>query len=837
MNLTVPELRGILARGLRPVATTLLLTVLLASCNTTKYLADDEELLTGTSVRLAKRPRVANPADLTYALSTQIRQEKNGNFLFLFPREYFYLANNKARDTSWTDRLLRNAIGQPPTIYSDSISRGTVDRMTEYLRYQGYFNATAYHEADRRRRQKVEVIYHVRPGRRYLIDSVVFTSPDPGLDSLLQVAKATSELRPGTPLDLTKFDREKARLAARFRDAGYAFFSAAYFDKLEVDTSRSSGFADVYLNVLPARTEDDYRRYRVGEVTVLTDFTPLHTGGYLLDTVIDGVRFLSDESRFRVRPEVLRQSIFLERGEYTSRSALEKTTLSLSGLGIYSFVRPSQSVDSVANGVINYQFQLSPGKRMSVGVDVDFNYTNRAGGGGGNNLLGAGVSPSFQNRNLFHGAEVLSTSIRGGLEINPFAPAASDTFVNTIDLAANVSLYVPRFRDFGLYGLLNRLPSPFGGRLLPDGVLRALRERANTRYSLGVEYFRIRDFYTYNLLNARLGYDFRRSSTSTYRINHLAIDVLEPTIEPAFEPILDNNEFLRQSIGEQYFFSLLFRSLEYVRTGRPDARGRSLSWNGQFEVAGAELFGVNQLIDAVADSTRILRPKDGATFSKYVLGIGEVRYLKRYTPKRSFALRFLAAAGRPYGGSLAVPFVKQFFAGGANSMRAWQPRALGPGGFVDPLSINSENNLRLFQTGDLRFEFNAELRFPLLDYFNLQGALFVDVGNIWTFEEQADRPGSQFLFRRRPTADGSFVHQPFYRQLAVGAGTGLRVDLSYFIFRLDVALPLRYNYPQDGSGVFLPRDGTDPPERDYWTTFDDFGFRSLTFQLGLGYPF
>ncbi len=168
-------------------------------------------------------------------------------------------------------------------------------------------------------------------------------------------------------------------------------------------------------------------------------------------------------------------------------------------------------------------------------------------------------------------------------------------------------------------------------------------------------------------------------------------------------------------------------------------------------------------------------------------------------------------------------------------MRAWVPRALGPGGYVDPLSLSTNNNLQLFQTGDFRLELNLEYRFPIASFF--RGAIFADIGNIWTFEEDLERPGSQFLLSKRSNTDGSFVTQPFYRQLAMGVGSGLRTDLSYFIFRLDVSLPVRYNYPQDGFGEPLDRDGTEIPESAYWRSFDQFRLRDLTFQLGLGYPF
>ena len=181
-------------------------------------------------------------------------------------------------------------------------------------------------------------------------------------------------------------------------------------------------------------------------------------------------------------------------------------------------------------------------------------------------------------------------------------------------------------------------------------------------------------------------------------------------------------------------------------------------------------------------------------------------------------------------------------------MRAWAPRGLGPGGFVDPESLDPENILRLYQTGDLKLELNLEYRFKLL--WQLRGALFLDIGNAWSFNFDKDRPGSQFLFRGRERGSvdtGDFFnHQSFLRQMGIGGGMGVRVDLSYFIFRLDMAIPLRYNAPSlSGNRQIFLGDGDDPRtmpgeavlERYYWNNFDNFRLRDITFQLGLGYPF
>ena len=707
--------------------------------------------------------------------------------------------------------------------------------MQDYLRYRGYFDARAYHEADRGKRRKVDLLYHIEAGRRWLIDSVEFTSPDPALDSLLQIAKAGSELQPGEPLNLNNFDLEKNRVGEFLRNRGYAFFSGAYIDALEVDTSRRSGYADVFFSILPPQNEQVYSQYSVGDIVVYTDYDPLTRRGaaYRLDTVLDGVRFLSNQEEFRMRPEILRQNIYLRSGEVHRRADLDKTSLSLNQLGIYSFVRINQQLDSTESGVIDYTVQLRPGNRMSVGVDLDLNYTNRNGTAGAGNLIGIAVEPSFQNRNLLGGAELLTTSVRAGVEVNP-SPSNNNPFFNTIDLAADVTLNLPRFKDFGLYRLLNRVPAPYRGNVVGRGTLNGLRERASTRFSVGYEYLLIRQLFAYTIFNARLGYDYRRSAQTTYRINHLTIDILDPTIEPQFQTVLTENPRLERSFGQQYFFSLLFRSLDFARLGRPDRRGRSFNFNANLEIAGAEIHAANQLRNALSGDETVWRPNSNAIFAKYIRWSSTVRYNKAYTPRTSLAARFAFEIGRPFGGREAeLPYVKQFFVGGANSMRGWAPRGLGPGGFIDRLSLDTRNNLFLYQTGDLRLEANLEYRFPLFSFF--RGALFVDAGNVWLVEEDKARPGAKFRFREEAISD--ILAQPFYRQIAVNAGFGLRVDLNYFIFRLDFALPLRYNYPQNGAGGDLTREGVRFPESAYWRDFGEFGLRNVRPQLGLGYPF
>jgi outer membrane protein assembly factor BamA len=259
-------------------------------------------------------------------------------------------------------------------------------------------------------------------------------------------------------------------------------------------------------------------------------------------------------------------------------------------------------------------------------------------------------------------------------------------------------------------------------------------------------------------------------------------------------------------------------------------------------MAGAEIWAGNELYNAITGNSDTLRLSLGngsnLDFSQYIRTEIDMRRYWQVAPNRSIAARFSFGIARSFGFTSDVPYVKQFFAGGPVSVRAWAPRGLGPGAYEDPLSRDTRNNTRLYQTGDISLEANLEYRFKI--FWLLNGALFLDAGNVWTIDYDANRCGSQFLISPQEYTDcideeGNVftqVNEAFYRQIAVGGGFGLRFDFSYFILRLDLATKLRHSYP------FMP-DETGATESDYW--FRDFregySLSKVAFNLGFGYPF
>ncbi len=820
----------------------LLLFALLSSCNSSKYLSDEQYLLKSQQIKLLDAKQIADQGDLRYELLRLSEQQPPSKFLFLFPRTYFYLANNKAGDTTGLDKVLRNTFGAPPVFYDEAVADRAAENMKTYLQYLGYLEAEVYHEVNRQG-NAAKLTYYARPEQQTIIRQLHYQSSQAAIDSLLQVVKTTSLLAVGQPLDVNVLSKERDRVVNFLRNQGYAYINTAAFDQLEVDTFGLRNEADIYLRLLPPKGAKEYTRYRIGKVEVYPDYSLSAEVAELpdsiqnlssppFDTIVEGIHFSYQKGFIELNPATLLDNIFLRPGEYFSIDKYNQSNTQLGQLGLFNFVRISPKEDSLGRDLLHYVIQLPAKQKIELATSLDVSYTNRATTGA-DNLIGFGLNPSFTNRNLFGGAQLLVVNLNASLEIDP--NTGSDTgpdvgrpnrFFNTLDLGADASIYLPRFRDLlGVYGLSKGL--------LSKNFYQNLQSKANTRFSVGFERLLIRDFYAFTQANARFGYNLNPSAVHRYTINHAALDLLRPTIEPLFQERLDNNEFLRRSFGQQYFVSLLFRDLNYQRLGRTDRRGRSLNFTGYIEASGWELGAINSIFKSKERPAGLLDSSNN--LAQYLRLRLDSRFYKKYSDQSSFASRFMFSIARPFGNDKDVPYVKQFSVGGANSMRAWAPRGLGPGGHLDSLSLpgNRGSNFLLYQTGDLHVELNLEYRYKLFSF--VKGALFLDIGNVWTLDRDAERCGSQFRFSATSyeCGGGTFFHQPFYKQLAVGAGTGLRMDLSYFIFRLDVSVPLRFNYPSE-----RPADLPKIPENLYWNRFSSRSVaQSMVWQLGLGYPF
>ncbi len=799
----------------------------LTSCNTSKFLAEDEYLLEKNNIKFQGKEKIKNKGTLKYNLSSFYKQRPNGNFLFV-PREWYHFKTEAQENPSKFQRWQQRVLGEPPSIYDEELASATAEAMQYYLEYKGYFNASVVND-HYYKRHKAFVNYYIHPGTLFRIDTIAFSSQDTMVQKLINQVSEETYLKPGEGLEGELFELEKERISQHLRNNGYAYFYSNYIAPLEADTNVVSKKARLYLEILPPPGESHHTQYRIGKISVFPQYDPTLDESTLPDTLFSNIHFRGDTTNFPVRPQAIVNAVYLKEGELYRESAYNQTNRRLSALGVFRFVRIKYEPSTQDSSILDFRIELTSNPKLEVGIDFELNYTNRSTSSATADLLGVSISPSLKNRNMFNGAELLISNLSVGVEVNPSSNNAR--FWNTIDLNLQTDLYFPKFLDYlGIWRRMNRIKTGKNSRLVGNGFYRTMQENAATRLRASYNFLLLLDFYQYNFFNASFGYDIQKSSTDRYLINHLAIDYLRPETQPDFDRILESNPFLERSFGEQLFVSILFRDINYVKRSRISRKGESYFLGTSVEVAGAEIFAGNAIYNAVRSSKDTLT-LGNVNFAQYAKFDFDLRYYKQISPQSTFAARFNIGIARPYGYATDVPYVKQFFVGGPNSIRAWAARGLGPGGYIDSLTVNSNNRLLFYQTGDLKLEFNLEYRFDLL--WRLKGALFLDGGNVWTFQRDPDRCGSQFLFSRRSEMDcpdQPGAGDPFYKQIALGAGFGFRFDFTYFIFRLDLGLPIRSPFPS-------PDDPDNIREWDYWYDFSGIKLKDFNFNIGLGYPF
>ena len=793
-----------------------------SGCNTTKYLNADQFLLEKNVLHLSSEYPIENKRTLSYELSTLYRQKPNGKLFLFFPREWFYFKTANKQDPSRFNKWISRFIAEPPALYSLDLSEQAASGMETFLQYKGYYDAKVFAEEQtiRKKKKKVIVHYYADAGRCYTVDSFFLNSPDPSLQRILGDHLQETYFKKGENPDGKVYELEKDRITRLLRNHGYAFFYPNYISQMEVDTNRYSHQADISLNIIPPANDPGFRTFFIGDIVVYPAYFPGINDYPLRDTLIGGIIYRDTAFRFFVKPSTIQQAIHLQKGLAYQDDLYDLTNRQLGALQAFQFVRIRQEADSLFPNKLNFRIELSPTPKFETGVDFDINYTNRSNAAGIGNLIGVSLSPSIRHRNLFRGAETLLSKLSAGVEVNPSPDGTK--FWNTVDLRLQSDLYWPRFRDYlGLWKKLGPLLSTKEEKSQGRGFYPFLESSGATHLSASLNYVSLLNFYNYTLFNAGYGFDARTSSRR-YSINHLGIDYLRPVFQPASDTIINQNAFFRNSFSRQLFVSLLFKDLNFVSATRPNSLGISQYLGLNLETAGFEAWSGNALYNLFASKKDTLNIR-GVPLSQFVRLDIDFRVYRQLKPRRSLALRLNAGLARPFGFSREVHYVKQFFAGGPNSIRGWPARALGPGGHIDSLSITGRNPLFFYQAGDLKLEFNLEYRFNI--FWRLDGAWFLDGGNIWTVRQDPTRPGSQFRFNTLTDPDlpaGKGQYDPFYRQIALSPGFGARLDFTYFIFRLDLGLKMRYPYRWDGENFW------NPPRN--W-------LRNPNINLGLGLPF
>lgn len=757
---------------MKPLLPALGVIIFFTACNNTKYLAKDQNLYVGSkieikdTVNLSKRKK----KDLKSELNDLIRPKPNSSFLGIRFKLWAY--NIAGTPTGHGLRYwLKNKVGEAPVIASWSALEKNRAVLQNHLENKGWFKDTVTLDTTVKN-QKLTAHYTARVGPQYTIRDLSYPSDSSALsDAIRQATAKRSLLKKGDPYDLDLIKDERDRIDAQLKDNGFYYFSPDYLIA-DVDSTVGNHQVDMAIKVKQQVPPEAKQVYRINDVVVFADYdidsdtSVLQPGArkYAGYTIID------PEKKFQ--PKIFERTLVFKPGDIYKRSDHNLSLNRLTTLGVYKFVKARfQPTDTVSGNYLNAFYYLTPTEKKS----IQFQATALTKS---NNSNGTELSLNWRNRNLLKGAELFTASIYGGFEKQVSTTVNS----NIVRAGVDLNLYIPRI-------------------IAPWSFKTNSRYVPKTRFNAGYEFYNSTAQYLLTSIKGSAGYQWKESVDREHQLNVININYVQPrNITDSFRKLMDANVTLRRSIEKQFIWGSNY-NYNYNTQLRPNAiyKKNNYYFNGNLDLSG-NIFGLISGADVLKGKERYIF---NTPFSQYIRTEAEFRYYHKLGKNSSINSRLLGGIGYAYGNSTSMPFIKEFFAGGVNDIRAFRARSLGPGSFnaayYDTTGYIGD------QPGDIKLEWNLEYRAKLVSILNW--AAFVDVGNVWTRKDDPFRPGAKFT-------------KDFVDQLAVGAGLGLRVDVSILILRLDVAVPLRM--PVNDQGF-------------QWTK--GISTRDFVYNIAIGYPF
>lgn len=771
-------------RKIAGILTLLVVLAIAAGCSSTRHVPEGKMLL--NTVKFDIETTDADINELT--MTPYLRQLPN-HTVFWTAKLQLGIYNLSGRDTTkWWNRWIRK-IGQEPVIYDSRLTDLSVNQLQLALNNKGYNNAkVTVDSVASSEKKKIDLVYHIATGQPHIVETIDYEFDDPAIGELIMQDSALLTIRPGVPLNRDNLDLERASITSRLRDRGYYAFNKEYITFI-ADTTAGSQNVNLTMKVLrlseqqetPAQTL--HRRYTVSRVIFVTDYdapksSPRDTVNYHGITVIYG-------KDHYLRPSVLEEQCFIRAGEPYSATDVNRTYEALSRLEILKYVNivmePAASIgdEMFLNAVIN----LSRTRKQ--GITFELEGTNSEGD------LGFGVGVTYRHRNLAHGSEMLTAKFRGSYES---LSGDLDGLINDryTEFSGEVGLTFPKFK------------APFLSKSFKQKV------RAKTEFSVA---FSHQERPEYTRIISGIAWKYRWATpTNTMRQNLDVIDINFVHLPKSTNDFIDNiapdNPLLRYSYEDHLIMRIgySFYKTNHNTTAADRLNNRffySDIWTlrASVETAGNLLYGLSHLIGQKRDNGayKIF----DTPYSQYVKAEFDYARSHYFDRRNSLAWRVGFGIGLPYGNSKMIPFEKRFYAGGANSVRGWGVRTLGPGAYDSRNSVSDFIN----QCGDIRLDLSVEYRVKL--FWVLEGALFVDAGNIWTIRNYETQPGGFFRFN------------DFYKQIAAAYGAGIRFDFTYFLLRLDL-----------GMKAHNPAKGQEP-----WPLIHPKWGRDATFHFSIGYPF
>jgi len=749
--------------------------LLLSNCTGLMSLQKGEKMLTEYKVNIESEAEV-DQSEIKEQANQVIEPQPNQVFLGIFrPGPAIYHFAGKPKKEKGFKHWLKNTIGTAPVTLGKIDIEKTELLIKNRLQNIGFFDVTVNSEVVEKKK-KASITYLVKVKKRYKLRDINYPKSNHLLDSQIVSAKNASLLDSAQFYSLEDLRNERNRISDYLKNRGYFFFDKNFM-LFQADTSVGNHQFDLYLKLKENTPDKAKVPYTLNKVRVL--FNEAELLGKAGDTISFNKKlFIAEEHLFR--PSALDRYIFLKDGNEFSYSDYLETLNKLIDLNVFRFVNVRFDLEDSLSDQLRTEISLVslPKKNLR----ASFGPVSRS-----NNFVGSELQGSFRNRNVFRGAEELSIDLNAGFETQ-FGNAQSQN-INSIALGAKVSLNFPHF-------------------ITPFKINRYSRKYIpRTSIEIGYDFQKRTSFYEFN--SFRLSYAYRWKETST-RWHDLELASIEYTTfgntSPSFDELIANNNLLAQSFQNQFILSTEYNFFydNQIKNNR-----NRIYWNPSIDIAGNLVSVLQNVFGNSNENTSDTQEILGIPYAQYFKLNSDLRYYHSFSKRMVLATRLLTGAGFPYGNSDALPYKKQFFTGGTNSLRAFPARSVGPGNYR-PAEDNA--NLLFFdQTGDIRLEANAEFRFDIYGY--LKGALFIDAGNVWTVNEDIDRPGAKFEV------------DEFYQQLAIGTGFGIRMDASFFVLRADWGIPLR-NPAFIADPWVINNFGSSEWRRD-----------NIILNIGIGYPF
>lgn len=757
-----------------------LLVLLLAGqgCSNLKYLEEGQELYTGSRIDFEKEEKISGLGRVEDELEDVMKPEPNATFLGLRPRLWLY--NIAGEPTGKGLRhLLRNRFGRPPVLFEQVSVPRTSTLLENRLRNLGFFDASVAYEV-KRKEQKASVDYTVTLRPAYTFGTVHPLEGQDSLSVLINRSEEASLIKTGNLYRLETFKEERERLDRILKSQGYYYFHPDFL-LFQADTTKGERSVEVFTTLKPDNPPQAAKAYRIRNVYVHADYLfdsgQEFAAGDSLE-FREGLYVFDREKQFK--PAMLADAIFLRRGELYDVENHDRTLNHLLGLGVFKFVNirfEETLLDSLP--ALDVRLLLTPVKKKSLNAEI-------LGIARSNRFAGPGLNLSFSNRNALGGAEQLRFSTNTSFET---LIARNQKPANSVEAGLEGEFIFPRF-------------------VIPFNISRSAPILLpKTSISLGFNYLSRTDAFNLSSIKLQYGYSWNQKITSNHRLSPVVLNwfKLGRVSENASGSLVEG-ALLRRGLFEQFIIGS-----EYSLTINSQLREkRRNDWylNVNADLSGNLARGLFSLVGAKKDTMGSYQIF-GQAFSQYARSDFDIRFYHQINRRQRIATRFIAGVGVPFGNSQTLPYVKRFNIGGSNSIRAFHPRTLGPGAYQSPDSLQGRFNIH--QSGDVKLELNLEFRFDITRF--LKGAFFVDAGNVWRLREDTLVPGGQFHFNR------------FYEQIAVGTGTGLRIDVNFFVLRFDFAFPLVV--PWEKGFSLHPVQ----PFNKAWRR------ENLIFNLGIGYPF